>query len=89
MHGHIEGLCKPLQVVERDVADLSLNMRNERPMQSGLERQRFLTPSPLLSERQHVQREKLTRCKATWSGSWGTIRHPESVKSCRFYVSRV
>jgi hypothetical protein len=39
---HAEGACKPLDVVEGDVADLAFDMSDEGSVQAGLEREFFL-----------------------------------------------
>ena len=61
MARHLECPGDPLDVVQRDVPRLALDMSDERPMQARFKSQRLLRPPPGVPKGDHVQREDLAR----------------------------
>ena len=56
-----EKLREPLKIVERDVASLTFDVSDEGPMQSCLQGQRFLRPSPCGALPDQIQRQHFSR----------------------------
>ena len=61
MHTNTECNCKLLDVVQRDVSRLALDMCDKRAVQPRLERKRFLRPAQLASLSDYVQGKQLSR----------------------------
>lgn len=60
---YLKSLCDPLNVVQADVPDLTFYMRDEGAVQLCFKRQRFLAPSPLCPQANHVERQHLARAR--------------------------
>ena len=57
--------CDALDVVQRDVPGLALDMRDKGPVKPAFKGQRFLRPAFGVAQRHHVGRQQ---CPGAWGG---------------------
>ena len=67
VHFHPQRQCKALQVVQRNVSCLTLNVSDECSMQSGFKRKRFLGPTLLTTKKDDVGGQQRACALGPWN----------------------